>query len=616
MIEINILLPIWGKKYITGFLQYGLPSLLAPGNIPALTMAYKTRFTFLTATYYSTAIHEHPLVQKLKALCDVEFLPIDDLIGISNYSTTVTLAYDKAIKKTGAAMLHTYFLFLTSDYLMADGSLLNGVLKYIEQGYSGICAGNFQVDANKFKLFLDEYKDTADVIAIKPRALLEKAFDSLHAITISSTLNQTGIHQYEVNRFFYQANKNTLVGRFYLLHMLCIKPETMNYTIGSSCDYAFIPEMCPSGHITIIDDSDDYLVVEMQAPETGTYAINLGPYDLDKLTIALAEWTTKEHRHNANTSIYYHLHDLTESNKKNIEKNLNNLLTPIQHRLGLFPIQPHRNHPYWIGAIKIFHQQQQWLKTNRLYECFDDTTPKFSIFHSIFGKPPMVYPWHFRWFEYVEMQKILKSMINSSNNEEVFILYDSYHANQAPYYHYLKNQLNVSRHYHLNLLIEFEDKFLELGQIKFKHCIFFIQVKNVMNYSHLLKKINPLLKADGKLTLILINPYNHYSDILFNFIKELTSRIQGIYNAGYAITHQTCINNNLTSQGAWFIAHLKEKLKRKELIFLTYCLLCVPVSIYSLVRNALLPILGGNKKQKHCAAIVLNLSSNKIDEYN
>ena len=114
-----------------------------------------------------------------------------------------------------------------------------------------------------------------------------------------------------------------IAGRFYLLHMLCIKPETTQYRVCSSCDYSFIPEMCPSGNVAIIDDSDDYLVVEAQSKEHQVESVTWGPYDQKKLTHALSEWTTKQHRENANQNIYYHSRDITDSEKVAIENKLN-----------------------------------------------------------------------------------------------------------------------------------------------------------------------------------------------------------------------------------------------------------------------------------------------------
>ena len=68
-------------------------------------------------------LQEHPACRYLRSICDVGILVIDDLITGDNHSTTITLAYARAVQATGSAMLDTCFFFLISDYLMADGSL-------------------------------------------------------------------------------------------------------------------------------------------------------------------------------------------------------------------------------------------------------------------------------------------------------------------------------------------------------------------------------------------------------------------------------------------------------------------------------------------------------------
>ena len=159
-------------------------------------------------------------------------------------------------------MLNTYFIFLTSDYIMADGSMM-GLIRYIKKGYSGIYAGNYQVAEENIKpLLLNLIDPDTSVMTVKPRELMRQSVPYLHSVTLANFLDQTGSHNSDPNRFFIRRDSQLIAGRFYLLHMLCVKPETLNYRVGASCDYSFIPEMCPSGNIAIINDSDDYFVIE------------------------------------------------------------------------------------------------------------------------------------------------------------------------------------------------------------------------------------------------------------------------------------------------------------------------------------------------------------------
>src|SRR5579872_3530498 len=98
--SVCVLLAVWGERYINDFLELGLPCLLAPGNIPALAAEYPMRFAFLTRADNISVFNGHPAIQKLRTYCEIEYITIDDLITVGNYSTTLTLSFDRAIRKT------------------------------------------------------------------------------------------------------------------------------------------------------------------------------------------------------------------------------------------------------------------------------------------------------------------------------------------------------------------------------------------------------------------------------------------------------------------------------------------------------------------------------------
>src|SRR3974377_2306277 len=123
---IQLLLPVWGKRFISQFLQVSLPTLLAPGNLPSIAKSLPCRFVFLTSSEDIVDLRNHPVVKcHLRGLCEVEFTNIDDLITGAHYWTMVRLAYAPAVRAAGDAMLDPCFFFMISDYIMADGSLAN-----------------------------------------------------------------------------------------------------------------------------------------------------------------------------------------------------------------------------------------------------------------------------------------------------------------------------------------------------------------------------------------------------------------------------------------------------------------------------------------------------------
>src|SRR5690348_17190122 len=112
--SVQFLLPVWGNAHVETFLKFGLPTMLAPGNIPALAERCPCVFVFLTQQKDKAKLEHAPAVKRLGQFCRVDFQSIDDLITGTNHSTTITLAYARAVLRAGSAMLETCFFFLVS----------------------------------------------------------------------------------------------------------------------------------------------------------------------------------------------------------------------------------------------------------------------------------------------------------------------------------------------------------------------------------------------------------------------------------------------------------------------------------------------------------------------
>ena len=183
------MLPVWGYRFVRQFLEVGLPTLLAPGNVPALAATLPTRFIILSSLDDEDFIRHHPTFRRLCSVCQTEIRLIDHLITGSNYSTTITLGYTEAVRATGADMLDTCFFFLVSDYIVADGSLAS-VLTRMMAGTSGALVGNFQVVLEDALPWLQEQLNRSPTsLAIPPRELLHWAFNHLHPTTLANTVN-------------------------------------------------------------------------------------------------------------------------------------------------------------------------------------------------------------------------------------------------------------------------------------------------------------------------------------------------------------------------------------------------------------------------------------------
>jgi len=449
---VAFLLAVWGESYIRKFFDFNLRALLAPGNIPAMSQEYECTFIFLTLQKNIPFFQEQPGFDQLKTYCTIEFVEISDLIFDGNYSATLTLAYERGMRSRGEKMCQTYFFYFVSDYILADGSLHN-LKRYLKAGVSAITSGNFLVVeeyvADKIKAIRDAHEG---IIALSPRKMLSLILPYIHPVSLGQTVNQPYIHASHANRFFWKVHDTLILGRFYLRHMLCIKPELDNYVIGSSCDYSFIPEMCPSGKVAHIQDSDEYFVMEMAPFDYEKQFIHSGPFELKQTAEQLSQWTTSVHRENAFKPVIYHCENLHEEHHAAIQES-ENLIKEVEKHLSK-TMQPTRDHFYWRACIEsIFYsylKSDDLSKRRNLYKNFlqnktysplftipDDrfilkishpptnipkTTKqikKLWIKNKIAGSPLNTNILHLNWFDELQLKK---SMQKSGLNNQPFIV--------------------------------------------------------------------------------------------------------------------------------------------------------------------------------------------------
>jgi hypothetical protein len=407
---IRCLVPIWGYAYVKKFLEVGLPTWLADGNLPAISRMAPTEVVLLTSREDEIYLRAHPGFKRLSAICDTTVHFVDHLITGNNYSTTITLAYTEAIRSTGEDMLDTCFLFLVSDYIIADGSFRT-VIERIQAGRSGILVGNFQVvEEEALPWLTDALQTNPDVLRLKPRDLMKWGLSHLHPATVANTVNYPIVHNDHTNRLFWRVDNQTLLGRFYLMHMIAIRPELRDFVIGSSCDYSFIPEMCPSNNVEIITDSDDYLVIELQPRNHESKSLRSGPQKTGKLASALSEWTTARHRENSATTVVFHADKIPASIDDAVTE-ADRFVAQVNSKLKKKP-KAHRKHPYWTGAIAAFNEasgatltSDEWrralgLPNPELDNAWFARWITENIRFAFFGKPPHVRPWHPRFPDY------------------------------------------------------------------------------------------------------------------------------------------------------------------------------------------------------------------------
>jgi hypothetical protein len=404
---IQILLPVWGERYTKAFLEFCLPSLLAPRNIPALATLCPCTFVVLAPARDAQIIQKSALWSVLQRHSSVSIVPIDDLISRSS-STVLTLAYALAIRMAGARALETCFIPIVADYIFAEGTL-SAVVERIIKGARAVLVGNFLISRESALADLEKAKDTGGILTIAARDLVALSLRSLHRATRDDVVSEDQRARANANRLFWQAGDNWMIGRFYLLHMIALHPETTDFVIGAPSDYSLVPELCPSGDVVRLTDSDEYFVVECQPNAIDTVEVNRVP--AVSFARQLADWATAMHHDNARYPLIFHSGELPAGVVDAMA--LSERFVRQVEAVSVMPM-PFRDHPQWARSLD-YHIATAWIEqdTDRLSDITGDGTLMQHVRRAGFlrsmllGRAPYFRPWHPRWKDTVVLKREL-----------------------------------------------------------------------------------------------------------------------------------------------------------------------------------------------------------------
>lgn len=127
---------VWGEDYIREFLEVCLPTLLAPGNLPALKQLPGAQFVLWTREKDAEIARSSPMWAEAERIIDCKIVHIDGELSAeigSKYSQLSKIQAVAIQRSTG----FDAFCFIYADSLWADGAFLRGA-QIIADGYDAI----------------------------------------------------------------------------------------------------------------------------------------------------------------------------------------------------------------------------------------------------------------------------------------------------------------------------------------------------------------------------------------------------------------------------------------------------------------------------------------------
>ncbi len=180
---------LWGERFRDYFLDYCLPSLLAPGNIPALDRGRRNKFLIATRPEDWAAMAATPIFRQLERYlepvyieippCPPDKIPLQHL-GVGHQHATAMCHRDKA-----------YGVVLSPDLMISDGTMAR-VQEHAQAGKQAVMVAALRFGEEPFFANLRALgaigpdggrRDQGSALALSGRQMAAAAIDGFHSET-------------------------------------------------------------------------------------------------------------------------------------------------------------------------------------------------------------------------------------------------------------------------------------------------------------------------------------------------------------------------------------------------------------------------------------------------
>jgi hypothetical protein len=260
---IDFIVPVWGASYTRLFVDVCLPTLLAPGNIPALPYPDRHVFAIYTTPDDRRTIEAAPAFRRLAGAIRVEFHPVRARVAqIINHYDVQSDCFRRAIRRADAA--DRALVFLTPDLIMADGSL-RGLARIASTPVRAVLGVGIRLDKAPVSrhVLANHCSAAGDVIAIAPRDLVRLALDALHPIAKAHMFHAES-DQLQLSNLYWRVGGEGLLARCFHLHPFLVYPRVKNAPFTNTVDGDYLESACPDPADTyVLTDSDEFSAWEL-----------------------------------------------------------------------------------------------------------------------------------------------------------------------------------------------------------------------------------------------------------------------------------------------------------------------------------------------------------------
>jgi hypothetical protein len=244
---------VWGDWHRTIFLDANLPTMLAPGNLPALAAGIDCQYLIYTTPQDAVCIARDATFQRMQSTVPTSFR----LFRPSKTKNIITLHHEVWRTATEyARKLGAFILFMPPDVAWADGSFAT-LRSALEAGKRALFMTYPRVISETIVSDLAaRFPQRPDgALVIKPRDMMALAIRHIHPLMAASE-RATEHFSVHPEMIIWPVRGGGFLARLLARELFCFKPG--HYELNSQSLLAQLP---PEDEIHAFDDSDSFLAI-------------------------------------------------------------------------------------------------------------------------------------------------------------------------------------------------------------------------------------------------------------------------------------------------------------------------------------------------------------------
>lgn len=278
---IHIITPVWGTAYTRCFLDIGLASLLAPGNLPALKPENGNLMHVFTTDTDLPMIEQSEIWQRARAVldCRIDVIPPAQL-HLGQPHTTMSDCHRQAI--AFADTRDAAMMFYNPDIVIADGGM-RALDRLLSQGKRAIQVMGLRLQKEDVApQLMERHRQNGGMsVVISPRQLMTMAMPHLHPIT-KMHLHDAAELDVIPQALIWRVGDEGLIARCFHIHPILVHPRVRNAPFTTTVDDDYLRAACPDpAEEYVVTDSDEFCLCELSSMQHGVHGLPRRNVDLD-----------------------------------------------------------------------------------------------------------------------------------------------------------------------------------------------------------------------------------------------------------------------------------------------------------------------------------------------